>query len=117
MKSGNGARPGVVEAMRERGRIALLAVPIVFVAVFLLAPLALVFAVSFWQRVGFRVRPAFQLGAYLDFLTGVRLFVLERGLLVAAEVTAISLVLAYPIAYFLCFRVGRQTARIVLVLF
>jgi ABC-type spermidine/putrescine transport system permease subunit I len=111
----DGAR--VLAAVRDRGRIVLLAIPVVFVAVFLVAPLTLMFAISFWQRAGFRVRPAFQLNAYLDFLSGVRLFVLERGLVVAAEVTALSLLLAYPIAYFLCFRMGRAAARIVLVLF
>ena len=94
-----------------------MAVPVVFIAVFLIAPLALAFAISFWQRVGFRIRPAFRFDAYLDFLSGVRLFVLERGVVVAAEVTAISLVLAYPIAYFLCFRVRREAARVMLVLF
>ncbi len=98
-------------------RLALLSLPIVFVAIFLVAPLGLAFAISFWQRVGLRVRPAFQLNAYLDFFSGVRLFLLERGLLVAAEVTAVSLLIAYPIAYFLCFRVKRETARLVLVLF
>jgi len=117
MKACEGARPRVLEAVFDRGRIVLLAVPVAFVAVFLIAPLALAFAISFWQRVGFRVRPAFQLNAYLDFLTGVRLFVLERGVVVAAEVTALSLVVAYPIAYFLCFRVRREAARVMLVLF
>ncbi|MGA2127908.1 MAG: ABC transporter permease [Xanthobacteraceae bacterium] len=111
----DGAR--VLAAVRDRGRIVLLAVPVVFVVVFLVAPLTLTFAISFWQRVGFRVRPAFQLNAYLDFLSGVRLFVLARGLVVAGEVTALSLVLAYPIAYVLCFRMGRAAARVVLVLF
>ena len=117
MNTCEGARPRVLEAVLDRGRIVLLALPVMFVATFLIAPLALVFAISFWQRVGFRIRPAFRLDAYLDFLSGVRLFVLERGVVVAAEVTAISLVLAYPIAYFLCFRVRREAARIVLVLF
>jgi ABC-type spermidine/putrescine transport system permease subunit I len=117
MNAREGARPRALEALFDRGRIVLLAVPVMFVAVFLIAPLALAFAISFWQRVGFRTRPAFQLDAYLDFLTGVRLFVLERGVVVAAEVTAISLVLAYPIAYFLCFRVRREAARVLLVLF
>jgi len=117
MNTCEGARPRVLEAVFDRGRIVLLALPVVFVATFLIAPLALAFAISFWQRVGFRIRPAFRLDAYLDFLSGVRLFVLERGFVVAAEVTAISLVLAYPIAYFLCFRVRREAARIVLVLF
>jgi len=109
--------PRGLAAALDRGRIVLLAAPVLFVAVFLVVPLALTFAISFWQRVGFRVRPAFQLGAYVDFLTGVRLFVLERGLVVAAEATAVSLLLAYPIAYVLCFRVRRKAARIVLVLF
>ena len=117
MNTCEGARPRVLEAVLDRGRIVLLALPVMFVAMFLIAPLALAFAISFWQRVGFRIRPAFRLDAYLDFLSGVRLFVLERGVLVAAEVTAISLVLAYPIAYFLCFRVRREAARVVLVLF
>jgi ABC-type spermidine/putrescine transport system permease subunit I len=117
MNAGEGARPRFLETIFDRGRIVLLTVPVIFVAVFLIAPLALTFSISFWQRVGFRIRPAFQLSAYLDFFTGVRLFVLERGVVVAAEVTAISLALAYPIAYFLCFRVRREAARIVLVLF
>jgi ABC-type spermidine/putrescine transport system permease subunit I len=117
MKADHGSARGVSQSVLDRARLGLLSLPVIFITVFLIAPLALVFAVSFWQRAGFRIRPAFQLGAYLDFLTGVRLFVLERGLVVAAEVTAISLLLAYPIAWFLCFRVGRQTARVVLVLF
>jgi ABC-type spermidine/putrescine transport system permease subunit I len=117
MNAGEGARCRFLETVFDRGRIVLLTVPVIFVAVFLIAPLALTFSISFWQRVGFRVRPAFQLGAYLDFFTGVRLFVLERGVVVAAEVTAVSLALAYPIAYFLCFRVRREAARIMLVLF
>jgi ABC-type spermidine/putrescine transport system permease subunit I len=117
MNAGEGARPRFLETIFDRGRIVLLTVPVIFVAVFLIAPLALTFSISFWQRVGFRIRPAFELSAYLDFFTGVRLFVLERGVVVAAEVTAISLALAYPIAYFLCFRVRREAARIVLVLF
>jgi ABC-type spermidine/putrescine transport system permease subunit I len=117
MNAGEGARPKSLETVFDRGRTVVLAVPVIFVAVFLIAPLVLTFSISFWQRVGFRIRPAFQLSAYHDFFTGVRLFVLERGVVVAAEVTAIGLALAYPIAYFLCFRVRREAARIMLVLF
>jgi ABC-type spermidine/putrescine transport system permease subunit I len=117
MNAGEGARPKFLETVFDRGRVVLLTVPVIFVAAFLIAPLALTFSISFWQRVGFRIRPAFQLSAYLDFFTGVRLFVLARGVVVAAEVTAVSLALAYPIAYFLCFRVRREAARFMLVLF
>jgi len=116
-----GALQGGVSRPRERAaawaRHGLLALPIAFVAVFLVAPLLLSVAIGFWQRVGFRVRPAFRLDAYADFFGGVRLFVLERGLVVAAEATAIGLLLAYPIAYFLAFRATRRAARVVLALF
>lgn len=98
-------------------RYGLLALPIGFVAAFLLAPLGLTFALSFWERAGFRVRPAFTLASYQSFFEGVRLLVLERSLLVAAEATAISLLLAYPIAHFLASRAGPRQARAVLALF
>jgi ABC-type spermidine/putrescine transport system permease subunit I len=111
-----GLAPGR-DRLSAAARMVLLALPATFIAVFLIAPLALAVAISFWQRVGFRMRPAFQLDAYVDFFAGVRLFVLERGLVVAAEVTAISLAIAYPIAYVLCFKAERRTARTILALF
>jgi len=98
-------------------RYGLLAAPIVFIAVFLIGPLAVMFAWGFWERVGFSVRPAFTLEHYAAFLDGARLFVLERGLVVAISVTVISLLIAYPIAYFLAIRVKREVARAVLLLF
>lgn len=98
-------------------RYGLLTLPIGFVAAFLLAPLGLTFALSFWERAGVRVRPAFTLASYQSFFEGVRLLVLERSLLVAAEATAISLLLAYPIAHFLASRAGPRQARAVLALF
>ena len=51
------------------------------------------------------------------FDNGARLEVLRRSLVVALEATALSLVLAYAIAYFLARKVEPATARIVLVLF
>lgn len=98
-------------------RRGLLALPIAFVAVILVAPLLLSVAIGFWERAGFRIHPAFRLDAYAEFFGGVRLFVLERGLIVAAEATAIGLLLAYPVAYFLAFRTTRGAARVVLALF
>ena len=97
-------------------RRALLAVPVVFVVVFLVLPLLFTFSVSFWQRVGLRMHPAFELGAYATFFGGVRLLVLERSLVIAAAATAISLLLAYPIAYFLAMKASRRSVRVVLLL-
>lgn len=98
-------------------RKTLLVLPLLFTTVFLLLPLALTVAISFWERVGLRVVPAFTLHAYTDFFYGVRFAVLGRSLLVAAEVTLVGLLIAYPIAYMLALKASRQTTRLVLLLF
>ena len=105
------------EPMRAAARYGLLAIPILFVTAFLIVPLLLTFVISFWKRAMFKVEPAFTLASYTDFLGGERLAVLERSLLVAVETTALSLLIAYPIAYFLSRRVSGDTARLVLMLF
>ena len=97
-------------------RLALLLLPVVFVLVFVIGPLAITVAVSFWQRVGFTVQPALTPVNYVDFFEGVRIVVLERSLVVAPVATAIGLVIAYPIAYFLAFRASRHVVRVILLL-
>ena len=98
-------------------RYVLFLIPPVFVAFFLIVPLAFTIVISFWERAGFRVRPAFTLNSYIDFFSGVRLLVLERSFLVSVEATIISLLIAYPIAYFLAARVRTALGRNVLLLF
>lgn len=98
-------------------RYALLAIPLVFLTIFFLLPLALTIVVSFWERAGFWMQPTFSLSAYQNFFSGPRLFLLRRGLSVAALVTALGLALAYPIAYFLCMHVRVKVSRTVLLLF
>jgi ABC-type spermidine/putrescine transport system permease subunit I len=98
-------------------RYALLATPIVFVGVFLLAPLGLTLVLSFWERAGFKLKPAFTLASYEAFFTGVRLGVLENSLVLAVVITLVSLLLAYPIAYFLSTRVRHEVAQVLLFLF
>jgi ABC-type spermidine/putrescine transport system permease subunit I len=94
-----------------------LASPIGFVTVFLLAPLGLSVAIGFWERAGLKLRPAFSLAAYADFFDGVRLQVLLRSLVVSVEATALGLLIAYPIAYFLAFKARPTATRAVLMLF
>lgn len=93
-----------------------LLLPVVFLTLFLLLPLIFMVVVSFWKRVSLKMTPAFDLTNYIDFLTGARLPVLGRSFLVAVEATAIGLLLAYPIAYYLARRARRGTTRLVLVL-
>jgi len=98
-------------------RPALYALPIAFVGVFLIAPLGLTVVLSFWKRVGFKLEPAFTLAAYQAFFSGVRLSVLEKSLVLAIAVTALGLVIAYPIAYFLARKAGARASQTMLFLF
>ena len=102
---------------RALGRWGFPALPIAFVAVFVLLPLSLTIAVSFWTRAGLVVRPAFTFASYAAFFASARLLVLERSLTASIEATALSLLLAYPIAYFLAFKTSTREARAVLLLF
>jgi ABC-type spermidine/putrescine transport system permease subunit I len=103
--------------LHHHGRRALLCLPLLFVAAFLVVPLGLTIIVSFWERAGLKFRPAFSLASYTTIVEGARLDVLMRSIIVAIETTAISLLLAYPIAYFLARKARPQATRIVLVLF
>jgi ABC-type spermidine/putrescine transport system permease subunit I len=101
----------------KRGRQALLSLPLVFVGLFLIVPLALTIMVSFWERAGLKFRPTFSLTSYIAIIEGARLEVLKRTFIVSIEATAISLAIAYPIAYFLARKADPRSARTVLVLF
>jgi ABC-type spermidine/putrescine transport system permease subunit I len=98
-------------------RRTLLAVPVALIGLLLAVPLVLTFVISVFERTGPRIRPGFTFKSYAQFFDGARLVVLERGLLVAAEATIVSLLIAYPIAYFLAMRVRPQITRTVLLLF
>ena len=109
-----------MRAMRADARTArrvLLAMPVALIGVLLAVPLVLTFVISVFERTGPKIQPAFTLKSYAQFFDGARLVVLERGLLVAAEATIISLLIAYPIAYFLATRVRPPLTRAVLLLF
>ncbi len=99
------------------GRQAVLGLPLLFVTIFLVVPLALTIMVSFWERAGLKFRPAFSLASYYTIVEGARLTVLLRSFIVAVEVTVLALLVAYPIAYFLARKTSPAATRIVLVLF
>lgn len=99
------------------GRLVALGLPLVLLAGLIVGPLAITFAVSFWKKAGFTMKPAFVPDAYVLFFTGARLEVLERGLWVAVSATAIMLLIAYPVAYVIATRVRPAYVRSVLFLF
>jgi ABC-type spermidine/putrescine transport system permease subunit I len=93
-----------------------LLLPLAFVTLFLALPLAFMLVVSFWKRSVISMRPAFVLANYADFFAGTRLPVLGRSFLVSIEATAIGLLIAYPIAYFLARKARASWTRAVLLL-
>jgi len=98
-------------------RLFVLGLPLTLLTAFILGPLLVTFIVSFWTKTGFSMKPAFVFDNYLIFFGGARLQVLERSLWVALSSTAIMLLIAYPIAYFISTRVREAYVRTVLLLF
>jgi ABC-type spermidine/putrescine transport system permease subunit I len=98
-------------------RLALLSLPLLFVGVFMIVPLGVTMMVSFWERAGLRFKPAFTLKSYETIIDGARLDVLIRSVAAAVEATALSLLIAYPIAYVLARKASPAVARVVLLLF
>src|SRR5262249_17885813 len=83
--------------------------PLLWVGLFLLLPYALMFAHSFWLvRDGFLVHE-WNLHNYAKlFHNPVYLEVLFRTMRIAASVTLLSLLLGYPLAYFMSFEAGAR---------
>jgi ABC-type spermidine/putrescine transport system permease subunit I len=105
---------------RDRGqalRLLALGLPLLVIAVLILGPLLITFAVSLFEKKGFWVRPALSFEAYRLFFDGVRLEVLERSFWVAVSSTALMLLIAYPIAWLISYRVRPEFTRGVLFLF
>jgi ABC-type spermidine/putrescine transport system permease subunit I len=100
-----------------RMRQALLSLPLLFVGIFMIVPLGVTMMVSFWERAGLRFKPAFTLKSYETIIEGARLDVLIRSVAAAVEATALSLLIAYPIAYVLARKASPAVARVVLLMF
>ena len=81
--------------------------PLVWVALFLLTPYALMFAHSFWTVSDNQIVHAWNLGNYGKLASSPLYFeVLMRSMWIAARVTLLALLLGYPLAYYLSFRAG-----------
>ncbi|ADO42815.1 ABC transporter permease [Ketogulonicigenium vulgare] len=96
MLSDPGARKGLL----------LVSPPFLFALVMLAIPLGAVVLLSFWSRQGFTLDTTFTLANYQEAV-GHPLYrlLLGRSLLVSGLVTLVTVLLAYPIAYFVSFKV------------
>ncbi len=95
----------------------LVAPALIWLAAFFIVPFALMAALSLSRLEGRTVVPGPSLDNYLRFFSEPALL---RGLIVSLEitltVTVISVLLAYPLAWIIAFRVPRQWQRVALVL-
>lgn len=81
--------------------------PLLWVAIFLLLPYALMFAHSFWLVRDGMIAHQLNLQNYAKlFQNPVYLEVLFRTMRIAAGVTLFSLLLGYPLAYYMSFHAG-----------
>ncbi|WP_430448869.1 ABC transporter permease [Rhodophyticola sp.] len=92
-----------------------LGLPILWIVLFMLVPYGVLLTYSFWIKSYPLFEPAFQFGNYLTLLNEPQyLSVIGRTLKIAVIVSVTALVLAYPFAYFLVFRLKNATIRKVL---
>jgi spermidine/putrescine transport system permease protein len=92
-----------------------LAAPIVWTMIFLFLPYVIIFTYSFWLKKYPTFEPALQLGNYLQIVSDPQYFqVLLRTAKIAALTTIVSLLLAFPFAYFLVFKVQSTRLRMFL---
>jgi len=86
---------------------------------FFVLPLLLMLALSFGERVGGRTVWSFSFANYLGFFTraeGGSAKALVNSIEIAALVTGLSVLLSYPLAYILAYRVPARWQRVLLVL-
>jgi spermidine/putrescine transport system permease protein len=84
--------------------------PLLWVAVFLLVPYALLFCYSFWSVSDLQIIVhSWNLRNYLElFQVDVYWQTLLRSMWIAARVTFFALLLGYPLAYYVSFHAGRR---------
>ena len=105
--------------MRPVGRpIFLLAPGVLWLVVFGLAPLMFMLVMSFWTSTIFGTKPDFSFANYLRiFVTDLYSDQLFKTLRIAAMTTLMTLIISYPVAYFLSRLQGTRKALFVLLMF
>lgn len=100
---------------RRLGTLTVLAPPLAWMLVFMIVPYAIMFAYSFYRKESLAFVPDLNLGNYLALLLDRQYSqVLLRTLKIALMVSAAALALAYPLAYFLVFKVRSARLRLFL---
>lgn len=94
----------------------LIAPQTVVLLLFLLLPIATIFVISFWDFNGISMTPSFTLSNYLDLLKPTYFFTYLNNFKFTAIVWLITLLIGFPVAYFLAFHVESLRWQIILFL-
>jgi len=101
--------------LAQRKRLAIfgvLAPPLLWTLIFMIVPYAIMFTYSFWTKKFPTFEPDFQFGNYALLFSDPQYYqVLLRTAKIALTVSVSALLLAYPLAYFLAFKVQSQRIR------
>ena len=96
-------------------RFLVLSPPLVWVVLFMFVPYTILFVFSFWVQQYPTFAPAFQFGNYIELFRDPQYIqTLGRTIKIAGLVSVFSLLLAYPYAYFLVFKVRSSGIRLAL---
>ena len=102
-------------ARRRLNSLAILALPLGWTLLFMIVPYAIMLAYSFFRKQGFTFVPDLNLGNYALLLKDPQYRqVLLRTLKIALTVSLSAMVLAYPLAYFIAFKIRAQRIRLFL---
>ncbi len=95
---------------REESKgLALIAPPFVYALLLLAAPLAAIVLFSFWTQDFMTINRTFTLDNYREALSDpLYMELLSRSLRISLAVTAITVLLAFPVAYFVSFHVAPE---------
>jgi spermidine/putrescine transport system permease protein len=89
----------------------LLSTPLTFSIVLLAAPLTMMFLLSFWTQDYLVLNRTFTLNNYIEaFTQPVYQLLFSRSLTISLTVTFFTVLLAYPMAYFISFHGGNRKA-------
>ncbi|MBT3557363.1 MAG: ABC transporter permease [Rhodospirillales bacterium] len=108
MTSSGGLRGYFVRSENARG-FSLLAPTLILLVLMMVIPIIMLVARSFWTQSGMIETADFSLVNYqMFFEKKIYLYVLGKSLLISGSVTFATLILAYPAAYFVAFRVKKN---------
>src|SRR5512145_1498982 len=101
--------------LKQRRRvfaIRILSGPLLWTLAFMFIPYSIMFAYSFFTRKFPTFVPDFQIGNYITLFADPQYYqVLLRTLKIGVFTTIFSLILAYPLAYFLVFKIRSPRLR------